>query len=225
MTLLVYASLTGDRLIQGQVTVYPVTVQEGNMAGRNPSYNLDEVLEKGIQLFWRKGFHAVTISDIVNHTGINRFSFYEKFGSKEEFFQATLDTYFNVLTHQFLMEMNDDVSGLEAIKNFFRNMSGIASDPTMPQGCLIINSVMELGQSQFDLDHRFNQMKEAQYNAMLNSIKVEKKKGSLKNSKTPEELAHYLSDETMSNLATSRISRETVARLFGYQLEIIEDWK
>lgn len=194
------------------------------MAGRNPTYNLDEVLEKGINLFWHKGYHAVTISDIVNHTGINRFSFYEKFGSKEEFFQATLDTYFNVLTHQFLMEMNDEKSGLDAIKNFFRNMLGIASDPSMPQGCLIINSVMELGQSQFDLDQRFNKMKKAQYNAMLNSLKVEKAKGNLKNNKSPEDLAHYLSDETMSYLATSRISRETVARLFGYQLEIIENW-
>lgn len=194
------------------------------MAGRNPSYDLDDVLEKGIKLFWYKGFHAVTISDIVSQTGINRFSFYEKFGSKEEFFQATLDTYFNVLTHQFLKEMNDDDSGLDAIKNFFRNMSGIASDPSMPQGCLVINSVMELGQNQFDLDKRFNQMKDAQYDAMLNSIKVEKGKGTLKNDKPPEELANYLADETMSCLATSRISRETVARLFSYQLDIIEGW-
>jgi TetR/AcrR family transcriptional repressor of nem operon len=194
------------------------------MAGRNPSYDLDEVLEKGISLFWRKGFHAVTISDIVNHTGINRFSFYEKFGSKEEFFQATLDTYFNVLTHQYLKEMNNDTSGLDAIRNFFRNMSGIAADPSMPQGCLVINSVMELGQNQFDLDKRFNQMKQAQYKAMLNSITVEKKKGTLKNTKPAESLAHYLADETMSCLATSRVSRDTVARLFGYQLEIIEDW-
>lgn len=194
------------------------------MAGRTPTYDLDDVLEKGINLFWHKGFHAVTISDIVSQTGINRFSFYEKFGSKEEFFQATLNTYFNVLTHQFLKEMNDDNSGLKAIKDFFRNMAGIASDPAMPQGCLVINSVMELGQSQFDLDQRFNQIKAAQYEAMLNSIKVEKARGTLKNQKPPEELAHYLSDETMSCLATSRISRETVARLFGYQLDIIESW-
>lgn len=194
------------------------------MVGRPASYDLDDVLEKGINLFWHEGFHAVTIIDIVNHTGINRFSFYEKFGSKDEFFQAAMDTYFHVLTRQYLKEMKEDNPGLRAIRNFFENMVTIASDPGMPQGCLVINSVMELGQNQFDLDRRLNEMKAAQYDAMLCSIKAEKKKGTLKNNKPVEFLAGYLADEVFSCLATSRVSRDIVARLFGYQLEVIDSW-
>jgi len=195
------------------------------MAGRTPSYNLEEVLEKGIYLFWYKGFHAITIEDIVRETGINRFSFYEKFGNKEGFFQASLDTYFDVLTKKFLKEMNDrTTAGLSAIRNFFRNMVDIAADPTMPVGCLVINSLMELSQGQFELQRRFEEVKNAQYEALLNSLKAEKNKGTLKINKLPESLARYLSDETMSCLATSRISRDLASRLFGYQLEIIESW-
>jgi TetR/AcrR family transcriptional repressor of nem operon len=194
------------------------------MVGRNPSYDLDKVLEKGIYLFWHKGFNAVTINDIVNETGINRFSFYEKFGSKEEFFQASLDTYYHVLTKQYLSEMREENPGLVAILNFLRKMSAIAADPDLPQGCLVINSVMELNQNRFNLDRRFNEIKGAQFTAMLNSLNTEKNKGTLKNEKSPEELASYLSDETMSGLATSRLSRDVASRLFGYQVEIVNAW-
>jgi TetR/AcrR family transcriptional repressor of nem operon len=195
------------------------------MAGRNPSYNMDEVLEKGIYLFWNKGYNAVTIEDIVKETGINRFSFYEKFGNKDGFFQASLDTYFDVLTKQFLHEMNDQgTAGLKAIRDFFKNMSDIAADPDFPKGCLVINSLMELSQGQFDLQRRFEAVKNAQYEALLNSLKTEKQKGTLKTPKPPESLANYLADEIMSCLATSRVSRDLASRLFGYQLEIIETW-
>lgn len=201
-----------------------VAGESDTMAGRPASYDMDDVLEKGINLFWRKGFHTVTMNDIVTQTGINRFSFYEKFGSKEEFFQAALDRYFHVLTHQYLKEMAEENLGLGAIRNFLRNMEAVAADPGMPQGCLIVNSVLELGQSRFDLDRRLGEMKDAQYNAMLRSIRTEKQKGTMKNDKPAEVLADYLVDEVVSCLATSRISRDIAARLFGYQLEVVESW-
>jgi len=186
---------------------------------------MDEVLEKGIYLFWNKGYNAVTIEDIVKETGINRFSFYEKFGNKDGFFQASLDTYFDVLTKQFLQGMNDqDTAGLAAIRDFFKSMSNIAADPDFPKGCLVINSLMELSQGQFDLQRRFEAVKNAQYNALLTSLKAEKQKRALNTSKPPESLASYLADEIMSCLATSRISRDLAARLFGYQLDIIDIW-
>ena len=103
-------------------------------------------------------------------------------------------------------------------------MANIAAGPGMPVGCLVINSLMELSQGQFELEQRFQEVKGAQYAAMLNSLIAEKKKGTLKNSKSPETLASYRSDETMSCLATSRISRDLASRLFVYQLEIIDNW-
>ena len=41
---------------------------------RTKQFNEEEVLNKAMELFWEKGFHATSIQDLVSHLGINRAS-------------------------------------------------------------------------------------------------------------------------------------------------------
>ena len=53
---------------------------------RSKQFNTEEVLEKAIRLFWKQGFHATSMEDLVSTLGINRASMYNTFGSKQVLF-------------------------------------------------------------------------------------------------------------------------------------------
>lgn len=46
-----------------------------------------------MRLFWERGFHGVSISDVTAATGVNRRSIYAEFGSKEALFERATQRY------------------------------------------------------------------------------------------------------------------------------------
>ena len=60
---------------------------------RTKAFDKDEVLNKAMDLFWEKGFHATSIQDLVDHLGINRASMYDTFGGKDQLFMQSLQLY------------------------------------------------------------------------------------------------------------------------------------
>ena len=49
---------------------------------RYKEYNVNRVLEKSIQLFWKNGFRGCSVKEIVEVIGVNRFSLYHEFADK-----------------------------------------------------------------------------------------------------------------------------------------------
>ncbi|WP_391205292.1 TetR/AcrR family transcriptional regulator [Psychrobacillus sp. L4] len=58
------------------------------------------VIDKAYELFIEKGYHATSIQDILNHSGISKGSFYNYFSSKSELFKAV----FNLIQENLQME-------------------------------------------------------------------------------------------------------------------------
>ena len=51
--------------------------------GRPRAYERDAVLERALEVFWRKGFAATSLDDLVAATGVQRPSLYAGFGDKQ----------------------------------------------------------------------------------------------------------------------------------------------
>ena len=60
---------------------------------RYKEFNPNRVLELVIPLFWKHGFAACPISEIVETTSVNRFSLYEEFENKEGVLYAAMELY------------------------------------------------------------------------------------------------------------------------------------
>ena len=60
---------------------------------RYKEYNVNRVLEKSIQLFWENGFRGCSVKDIVEATGVNRFSLYHEFTDKSGILYGALQLY------------------------------------------------------------------------------------------------------------------------------------
>ena len=61
--------------------------------GRPREFDPAEVEEQAMELFWERGFDAVSISDVTAVTGVNRRSVYAEFGSKEQLFERAMRRY------------------------------------------------------------------------------------------------------------------------------------
>lgn len=61
--------------------------------GKPLSFDRNEALQKAMELFWRKGYEATGLTELLKHMGIQRQSFYNTFGNKEEILFEAIDLY------------------------------------------------------------------------------------------------------------------------------------
>ncbi len=60
---------------------------------RPREFDRDQVVDRAVEVFWRQGFEATSIQDLVEATGLNRGSLYNTFGDKAGLFEAALERY------------------------------------------------------------------------------------------------------------------------------------
>ena len=61
--------------------------------GRPRSFDREAALERAMQVFWRKGYEATSVSDLTRAMDINPPSLYAAFGDKESLYFAALERY------------------------------------------------------------------------------------------------------------------------------------
>lgn len=104
----------------------------------------EEVLTKAMMIFWKKGYHATSIQDMVDHLGINRASLYDTFGGKKKLFNSAFDHYRRTGNEGFKRSL-DSQDGVKAtLRMIFRKViEEDVSDPDS-KGCLVANTTTEL---------------------------------------------------------------------------------
>ena len=62
-------------------------------SGRTRQFDLDEALDRALEVFWARGYDGATLPELTRAMGINRPSLYAAFGNKEQLFRKALDHY------------------------------------------------------------------------------------------------------------------------------------
>jgi TetR/AcrR family transcriptional repressor of nem operon len=106
--------------------------------GRPREYDRDEVLQRAMTLFWKKGYEGTHLAELVEETGLNRFSLYKEFGGKEGLFSEALDRY--MLELQPLSSLLARAPmGLGNIRDYF----AAVVDARFIHGCFLLNTLPE----------------------------------------------------------------------------------
>ncbi len=110
---------------------------------RPPEFDADAVLETVMQLFCGRGCEATSVQDLVEATGLNRSSLYNRFGEKHALFLAALERY--VQRNETRLQAVLEAPGPKkpALRRLLEgqieaNLSGAAN------GCLVANTTIEL---------------------------------------------------------------------------------
>jgi len=93
---------------------------------RPKEFDCDVVLDKAMALFWRQGYEATSIQDLVTHMGINRQSLYDTFGSKRQLYLAVMDRYIDRVVSRRLTVVNASSAATGAIRQFFSDVVAFA---------------------------------------------------------------------------------------------------
>ena len=111
--------------------------------GRKKGYDEERALEKAMFLFWRGGYSAVSTRNLADEMGINQYSLYASFESKDVLFERSLARYLQAIVVDWLLKplANSD-DGVAAIRSFFE-MFVNPGDGTFPAGCFICNTMAE----------------------------------------------------------------------------------
>lgn len=110
---------------------------------RTKQFNEEEVLQKAVEIFWKKGFHATSMDDLVKHLGINRASLYDTFGGKKQIFEKAVSKYIadnTLLINEFFSK---PLSVKEGLLKFFQLVVQSSVADTDLKGCLVVNTSVE----------------------------------------------------------------------------------
>jgi|SRR5579871_4306608 len=106
--------------------------------GRPRSFDETAALEKATQVFWLKGYDAVTIDDLVAGMGVGRPSLYAVFGDKRTIFLRVLKAYAERKGAAAAKALLSPESLRDSIAGFLRHAVESATEKGAARGCLMM---------------------------------------------------------------------------------------
>lgn len=112
--------------------------------GRPVEFDRDTAVRAAMNEFWKRGFEAVSVSDLADAMSIKRSSFYNSFGDRETVFREALAAYRHVTPDAALADIEPGQAVRPAIRKVFRDICRARAADRDARGCLIVNSIGEL---------------------------------------------------------------------------------
>jgi len=108
-------------------------------------HDINNILDKGIELFRLNGFHNTGIRDILKACNMPKGSFYHSFESKEDFVVKAILRFEEVIGKDFERNLsNESLSYYDRIKNHFKIHIKWYTEKNFKVGCLLGNLSTEV---------------------------------------------------------------------------------
>ena len=107
-------------------------------------FDENEVLKKASELFWKKGYHATSIQDLVSSLGINRGSLYDTYGGKKELFDKAFQLYRKTNTNGVVAVLESQNEVKKGFRNLFEKEINQTISDKDKKGCFVVNTTTEL---------------------------------------------------------------------------------
>lgn len=158
---------------------------------RPREFDRDEALGRAIQVFWRSGYEATSMEDLVAGMRIGRQSLYDTFGDKHTLFVEALERYRESFTRELSCVLGEAVSPVAAIRRLFRS---VAEEPAeaKARGCMMVNAVVELAPRDAEISRVVGANRRALEETLRTALVRAKALGELPDGADPARLARYL---------------------------------
>jgi len=154
-------------------------------------FDREQALVAAMQLFWRQGYTATSMSQLLETMEIGRSSFYAAFTDKRSLFIEALDL-FTARTLKLLQESRQQCGPLPAIREFFSHTLFDVPARRARRGCLMVNTILELADVDDELSRRARDnlgQIEKEFESCLVQAAAS---GELASTQDPAQLAQYL---------------------------------
>ena len=113
-------------------------------SGRTRQFDLDEALDRALEVFWARGYEGATLPELTRAMGINRPSLYAAFGNKEQLFRKALERY-QTGPMSFLREALSRPTARAVVEAIFSGFIRMQRDRDQARGCLVVSGALACG--------------------------------------------------------------------------------
>ena len=167
--------------------------------GRPREFDEETVLERAMEAFWEKGYEATSLADLCQCTGLHKGSLYQAFGDKHQLFMRALKHYADTeFRETAAVAFNSD----SPIENIRAVLHKVCDDSLCDQGCMMINSMVELAPHDPEVRKLLNSAREQRERVMTDMIAKGQALGEIRDDVPAERLALQLM-VTMAGAAAS----------------------
>ena len=115
------------------------------MVGRPKAFDPGTSLARAMEVFWRKGYEATSVQDLLEAMEINRGSMYDTFGCKQELFVKAIRHYAGEVDAKVQAILDQPGPPLEGLREMFRMMESVLFDSgDQCPGCLMTTAAVEM---------------------------------------------------------------------------------
>jgi TetR/AcrR family transcriptional repressor of nem operon len=112
--------------------------------GRPREFNIDDALDKAIDLFRTKGFHATSITDLSKAMNLTVGSIYKAFGDKPNLFNQAFNRYLLLRQDALKLYVHNQDSGYNKIQKLLDFYIDSVQALEGQKGCLVVGSTIEI---------------------------------------------------------------------------------
>ncbi|KQW65504.1 TetR family transcriptional regulator [Phenylobacterium sp. Root77] len=159
---------------------------------RPQEFSTPDALRAAMHLFWRRGFEATSMTDLLNATGLSKSSLYATFGGKRELFLAALDAYREEQGAIF-RETLASGDARTSLETYFRRIVATEREPEYAFGCMSVCQLVEMSPRDPEVQQRLLADMDAGAQQLAEIIAKGQNEGSVRSKRAPLELAQLLS--------------------------------
>ncbi len=147
---------------------------------RPREFDTERAIAEIADVFWGTGFEATSIADLEDATGLARARLYAAFGSKHDMLLHSIDYYLAGPLEMVFQRVDD--GGLEAISNWFRSIAQLREErpERAKMGCLVVNSLVEFGDSDPSIKERGNRYRGRVRDAFTSALRADDQRGEIR---------------------------------------------
>lgn len=160
-------------------------------------HNRQDSLERALQLFWQKGFHATSLKDLEKALDMRPGSIYATFGSKDGLFQEALERYARLGLAEVDRTFQAHESPLAGLAAYLRGLGGICDRELPSRACMLVKSLLELGEREHAARNKAEELLAGMEARFVAHFAEAKRVGELDSGLDPVRLGRRLQAEIM----------------------------
>lgn len=194
------------------------------MVGRPREFDIDFALDAVMQAFWRKGYEATSMADLMAATGLHKGSIYGTFGDKHSLFIQALKRYLWEMDRTETEALKDAETPLDGLRSVGHAMIDLVDDDSdVPKGCMAVNAIVEMAPDDEEIKQIMGEHVQSMRNSIVEAVTAAQEMGQITKDRPADVIAGMIMT-FVSGLSTTMkgyISTAEAHQLFDAQMEAI----
>jgi TetR/AcrR family transcriptional regulator, transcriptional repressor for nem operon len=127
----------------GKVGKMPAPPWADDRMARPREFDEGAVLDAAVLCFWRQGYEATSVRDLVEETGLTAASLYNAFGDKRSLYEKALNHYVETSVADRIRRC-EALPPRRAIEVFFEEIVKRSLNDRDRKGCMLVNAALDL---------------------------------------------------------------------------------